>query len=155
MKQQVPIKSNLSTGFADFLLLSMASSASLSQALREGEALAAVAPSEMTLGLSLEQSSQRNVIKRIKVMGIFHSGFVCGAGIGVGGLCCVWLCARVCVRARERECMQVCVCVLSTSKVGYTNITGNGLLKMFRPASRRNKAKYFKNKTTTTFEFVI
>ena len=115
MKHQVPIKSNLSTGFADFLLLSMASSASLSQALREGEALAAVAPPEMTLGLSLEQSSQRSVIKRIKVMGLFHRGFVCGAGIGVGGVCCVWLCARVCVcaHARASVCKCACVCVIN------------------------------------------
>jgi len=86
----------------------MASSASLSQALREGEALAAVAPPEMTLGLSLEQSSQRSVIKRIKVMGLFHSGFVCGAGIGVGGVCCVHAC--VCAHARASVCKCACVC---------------------------------------------
>ena len=49
----------------------MASSASISQALREGEALAATAPPEMTLDLSLEQSSQRSVVKRIKVPGHF------------------------------------------------------------------------------------
>lgn len=53
----------------DFLPLSAASKVSLSQALRQGEELAAAAPPQMMLSLCLEQSSQRSVIKRIKEIG--------------------------------------------------------------------------------------
>ncbi|XP_076471696.1 uncharacterized protein LOC143301327 [Babylonia areolata] len=54
---------------ADFLPLSVASKASLSQALREGEMLAAEAPPHMTLTLSLKRSLQRSVLRDIKEIG--------------------------------------------------------------------------------------
>ncbi|XP_076459715.1 uncharacterized protein LOC143292910 isoform X2 [Babylonia areolata] len=54
---------------ADFLPLMEASKASLSQALRDGENLAASTPPEMSVDLCLCQSSLRSVVKRIKEIG--------------------------------------------------------------------------------------
>ena len=85
----------------------MASSASISQALREGEALAATAPPEMTLDLSLEQSSQRSVVKRIKVPGHFLEE-VLHASACVCVCVCTWMC--LCVWVPVHACMRVCVC---------------------------------------------
>ncbi|KAL8601498.1 hypothetical protein ACOMHN_000440 [Nucella lapillus] len=54
---------------SDFLPLMEASKASLSQALREGESLAGSSPSEMSIDLTLAQSSLRSFVKRVKEIG--------------------------------------------------------------------------------------